>query len=79
MSVSGKIIKTAASSKVVLIVGLREAWTVDMGAYKEALRDINEFVEFEVLLERDNGGLPYRIIVPDELFKDINDPEGTID
>lgn len=90
MSISGRIIKTANSDKVVLVTGNMEVTTPNIEVYREALKDIKEFIEFEVDLEQiveetiiphysnmPRGYFHYQIIVPDNLFQNYEQEKDT--
>jgi hypothetical protein len=88
--ISGRIIKTANSDNVVLMSGNTEIMVNNMEVYREALKDIKIFIEFEVDLEiiEEETIIPhysnmprkyfhYQIIVPDDLFQNYEQEEDT--
>jgi hypothetical protein len=90
MSISGRIITTANSDKVVLVAKNMEIEAKNIEVYREALKDIKRFMEFEVDLEMiveethipSYSSMPrqyfhYDIIVPDNLFQNYEQEEDT--
>jgi hypothetical protein len=79
MSISGRIITTANSDKVVLMSGNMEIITPNIEVYREALKDIKRFMEFEVEIEKivEDKFFHYDIIVPDNLFQNYEQEEDT--
>lgn len=74
MSINGRLIKTTNSDRVVVVSGNKEILVSHIDVYKEALRDVNRYIEFEVELEVIEEGyyFHYGIIVPPNLFENAD-------